>query len=121
MIQIQLNSFVHRASDKLKLLAAVESTGATLKRIRRSRNWLLSGTEFQLMALKTQLGDERDRWIKLAIEKGMPVEATLAATEAQLSALIAQQTGITVSELVALSGCSVADARKAIDSHEDLD
>lgn len=115
MISIQLNSFVHRVADKQAFIALAERNGCKIQRIRRSRNWRLSGTEQQLNHLKNLIPAEADRWIRLAVEKALPVTFLSPADYIQ------KHPNTTLNQLVKETGCTVAEARKAIDSYELLD
>lgn len=115
MISIQLNSFVRRVDDKERVIALAVSEKCSLKRIRRSRHWQLSGTELQLTHFKAGLTDIADYWIKLAIEKALPKK------QLSLQECLISQPNITINQLVAMTECTVAEARQAIDQFEQLD
>ncbi|NAW58699.1 MULTISPECIES: ribosome recycling factor family protein [unclassified Vibrio] len=111
MLSVQLNSFVHRVVDKQHVLSLVQACGVSLKRIRRSRHWLLSGEEQNLRQLHQQLSADY-YWIQLAIEKQLP------APKATPAEVIAQHPGISALALVDMCGCSLSEARQAIDLAE---
>lgn len=115
MISVQLNSFVHRIEDKERFAGLVLSMQCGLKRIRRSRNWLLSGTEAQLIQLNDELKYETDNWVKQAIEKSLPKR------EISLDEWLSSNPNTTVNQLVKETGCTVVQARQAIDKFEQLD
>lgn len=77
-------------------MANAEECGCQLKRVRRSRNWMLVAQERQLVEFKTMLTHEKDGWIAIAIDKVLPKPVVME------------------------SGCSMAEARRAIDEHEGL-
>lgn len=114
MLSITLNSFVHRVPDKTQVIALASQYGCHLKRIRRSRHWQLSGEENQLRLFSDQLEDETLQWINKAIEKVVP------KPKVALSQLLADNPAMTVGQLVLETGCSMAEARRAIDQHEDF-
>lgn len=114
MISVPLNSFVHRVADKAQVIQLMTEQGCQIKRIRRSRNWLLSGEEVSLRQLMSQLTTEDTRWIVTAIDKTLPTPVV------DIAALIANSPNITINQLVAQSGCTVSEARLAIDEFEDL-
>lgn len=114
MLCVPLNSFVHRVYDKTQFIELASQHKCQLKRIRRSRHWQLSGEEHALRALKSALVDERSLWIVKAIDKALPLPVI------DLSSMIAATPNISVKQLVSLSGCSLSEARMALDEFEDL-
>ncbi|WKY60000.1 ribosome recycling factor family protein [Vibrio sp. SNU_ST1] len=114
MFSVPLNSFVHRVSDKSQVMASADECGCQLKRVRRSRNWLLVAQEHQLVEFKMMLTHEKDGWIGIAIDKVLPKPVVC------LASLLAATPAMTVAQLVMESGCSMAEARRAIDEHEAL-
>jgi len=114
MISVPLNSFVHRVPDKSIIATLAMKYSCQLKRIRRSRNWLLSGQEAQLRMLTTELREEHHLWIAKAIEKVLPTPRL------SLSQVLAQTPNMTLNQLVSETGCSLLEARQAIDEFEDL-
>ncbi|MCG9749227.1 ribosome recycling factor family protein [Vibrio brasiliensis] len=114
MLSIRLNSFVHRVEDKAIVINLANQTGCHLKRIRRSRHWQLSGEESQLRQLIGQLENVGHQWIVKAIEKALP------QPEIDLLQILTINPSMTVSQLVVETGCSMSEARRAIDQYEDL-
>ncbi|NOH95956.1 ribosome recycling factor family protein [Vibrio sp. 99-70-13A1] len=114
MFSVPLNSFVHRVHDKEQVLDCASLESCSLKRIRRSRHWLLTGSEEQLRKLQSTLSDEHDLWIKSAIDKALPIPIVC------LESLLAETPNLTIKQLVSLSGCSLAEARLAMDEFEGL-
>ncbi|KGY12554.1 hypothetical protein NM22_10285 [Vibrio tubiashii] len=112
MISVPLNSFVHRVPDKSIVLSLAIENGCQLKRIRRSRNWQLIGEEQQLRAFMTRLDLDAHRWIVDAIDKALPKPII------NLADLLTQTPNMTLNQLVAKSGCSLKEARQAIDEFE---
>ncbi|KHD23847.1 hypothetical protein NM09_15155 [Vibrio caribbeanicus] len=112
MLSITLNSFVHRVGDKSAVLALACQLNCQLKRIRRSRHWQLTGEEDALRTLMTLLDSEANLWIIKAIEKHLPAPSI---TPEQL---LENNPTMSVSQLVSESGCSLAQAREAIDKFE---
>ncbi len=119
MISVQLNSFVHRVDDKESVLALASTAGCTLKRIRRSRHWLLSGTEDQLVQLSAQFNDkkfnDKNRWIQQAIKKALPTPETPSPEQ-----YLQSHPNVTVNQLMEETGCTIKEARYFIDSFEGL-
>ncbi|WP_409439477.1 ribosome recycling factor family protein [Psychromonas sp. GE-S-Ul-11] len=114
ILSIQLNSFVRRVDDKQQVLALVTQQQCTLKRIRRSKNWLLSGSETQLTSLMLLLTDLQLLWINQAIVKGLP------KPKVNLQQLISSYPDMTLNKLIAQTGCSLSEARIAFDLAEDF-
>ena len=115
MIVIRLNSFVHRVPDKALIIQQANESGCQLKRIRRSRNWQLSGEEAQLKALNALLIDEAHQWIVKEIDKALP------QPQICLASLIENTPSVTINQLVAQTGCTMSEARQAIDQYEGFD
>ncbi len=114
MLSIRLNSFVHRVRDKATVISIATQHGCQLKRIRRSRHWQLTGEEQQLKVFMNQLVDDSHHWIVKAIENALP------KPDIDLLDILTSNPSITVSQLVLETGCSMIEARRAIDQHEDL-
>jgi len=90
----------------------VEQHGCHLKRIRRSRNWLLVGKQHQLTALKEELCLKQSLWIVEAIDKALPKPSV------NLVLIMQANPTMTVNQLMAETGCTVIEARYAIDTAE---
>ncbi|CAH0525659.1 ribosome recycling factor family protein [Vibrio hippocampi] len=106
---IQLNSFVHRVDNKAEIIQLAAQHGCVLKRIRRSRHWQISGGLDQLRLFSSAITVP---WISAKIEQACePFKP--AVTE-----ILERNPDISVMELVQQSGCTVAEARAAIDEHE---
>ncbi|MCL9774916.1 ribosome recycling factor family protein [Vibrio methylphosphonaticus] len=111
LVTIRLNSFVHRVDDKQRLIELAGSLKCQLKRIRRSRNWTLIGQPQSLtrFALESDVG-----WIAVAVDK------VLAEYKSPIQQVLEKNPDVTVAELMHESGCTLKEARKAIDDHEGL-
>lgn len=114
-IIVPLNSFVHRVHDKLWFSDFASNLGCGLKRIRRSRHWILFGKEHQLTQLRNELSDDHYLWVKQAIDKALPKR------DICLAELIECNPNITLNQLMTVSGCTISEARLAIDAFESLD
>lgn len=120
MVSIQLNSFVHRIANKEQFVRSAKASGLQLKRIRRSRHWQLSGTEELLSAFNLTL-QEPDFWVKAAIDKGLPIIEPEEKSLDDLVLILTSQPSMTLTLLMEESGCSMIDARLAMDKFENLD
>lgn len=113
---ILLPSFLRRALKAFELKALVRRSGCELTRIGRSRNWRLSATREQITTIIEDVrGSEEETWqwlIKL-LEKQRG-----SLTQQELLNLVQRNPQITVTELVNFASCTIAEARKAIDSFE---
>lgn len=112
IFSIQLNSCLHRIDCKSSLLSLVNEHGCSLKRIRRSRHWLLQGSVEQLRTLKESLRLEQPLWISAAIDKALPKPSFDLAT------VLAAEPSLSVNELMLKTSCSQSEARAAIDKAE---
>lgn len=120
MISIQLNSFVHRIANKEQFISLAMASGLQLKRIRRSRHWSLSGPEELLTAFGLTL-KEPDQWVKTAIDKGLPAIEPEETSFDDLVQMLSAQPNMTLTQLMEASGCSMVEARLAMDKFENLD
>lgn len=111
-LSIQLNNFIHRIDCKTTIIQLCAQYHCNLKRIRRSKNWLLTGTPDQLMKLTDNLIDKKTLWIADTIKKALPNPAF------NLTSLIQSHSTITVNQLMQKTGCTIVEARKAIDKAE---
>jgi len=115
-LKIPLNSFVRRTDDTNRLKAIILETGAALTRTGRSRNWQLSLTTMQAIALRRAIESANQNswlWIANAIQDHSPILDTKA-----LEGLAKQHWPLSVSALVALTDCTNAQARRVIDKIE---
>ena len=116
MIEVHLNSFVRRTSNTNELKRRIISTGATLCRKGRSRNWRLSADTEQLQQIIDIIySSAEDSWIWLA--KTATQSRPLMSHEDLLTEA-KKKPAITVNELVASSHCSTAEARAVLDELE---
>lgn len=113
---IVLNAFVRKSDNSDALKALIRSTGATLSRKGRSRNWLLQANNEQILLIIRLIHEVgEDSWVWLT--------KRLNDTRAQLShdellVMARRKPTITVTELISLTDCSLAEARKVLDQIE---
>jgi len=113
LFTVPLNSFTRRTERTSELKSLIQKEGGQLKRIGRSRNWQLNVTRAQAMQvsqLVAQSDEQTWQWLRQAIEKTIP-----KANEGELIEIARAHWPLTVKELVALSDCSLMQARKVID------
>ncbi len=118
-LTISLPSLIHRIggehAKRAKLLAAEK--GCELKRIRRSRNWQVSGEALDLQRFLQFLKANESETLGFVINKmevGLSAhQDKLEPLEAKLVRLVLQNPNITLAELMAETNCTIAQARVA--------
>ena len=118
-ITIRLPSLIHRiGGDKTKQAKAVaEQFDCELKRVRRSRNWQLSGMAIQIQSLTLHLKSDYQDVFGYLIQK---IEVALLghadkleSLDDKLARLINDNANVTLAELMHLTQCTMAEARVA--------
>ncbi|TWX68149.1 ribosome recycling factor family protein [Colwellia sp. C1TZA3] len=110
---IALPSFLRRVLKAYALKILIREQGCELNRIGRSRNWQLKATFQQLEQTISQIEQsEETSWQWLATHllkqrKNLGFDMLLIIAE--------KKPGITVSELVQRTDCTIAEARRVID------
>ncbi len=116
LVNITLNGFVKRTLNTESLKAGIKSTGATLSRKGRSRNWLLQADDEQvrhIISLISQSGENSWRWLtKKLIEERPKLNLD------ELRNIAIQNPSMTVAQLTSLTDCSHLDARVVLDKIE---
>lgn len=116
---ITLPSFLRRTMKAYVLKAHIRQVGCELRRIGRSRNWLLKANTAQLQLIVKFIEDQQEAsWLWLA--KLLQKEYQHLSYE-NLLALAKRQNNITVASLMAMTDCTLAQARKVLDELEGLD
>ena len=122
-ITISLPSLIHRigreASKQAQAIAI--QFGCELKRVRRSRNWALSGDAMQIQIFSqqlkaAQLSSGKNEFVHLIrkVDTALLNHADkLEPLAAKLIRLIKQDPNITLAELIHLTDCTQAEARTA--------
>lgn len=113
---ITLPSFLRRVLKAYALKAIIREQGCELNRIGRSRNWQLKATFEQLEATihAIEASDEPSwQWLAAHLSKqrknlGFDMLVNIAQKKA----------GITVTELMQRTDCTIAEARRVIDAIE---
>ncbi|MGF1876605.1 ribosome recycling factor family protein [Photobacterium frigidiphilum] len=119
IITIHLPSLIHRmGSDntkKAKLLAL--EYRCEIKRIRRSRNWQITGNENSYKMLSEKLKhsepDAMQFLIRKIDDKLTTYNHKLERIEDKLKRLVLQNPNITLAELMQITNCSITEARFA--------
>ena len=111
---IKLNNFLHRIDCKTTIIELVNQHGCSLKRIRRSKNWSITGKQIQLIEVSQQLQQPKTLWITDAIQKALP------KPNFDLTTIALSNPDMTINRLIAETGCTLIEARVAIDKAEEL-
>ncbi|EGU52088.1 hypothetical protein VINI7043_18701 [Vibrio nigripulchritudo ATCC 27043] len=116
---IPLPSLIHRiGGDNAKAAKSLATKHqCEMKRVRRSRNWQVTGTPDNLSALLANIqsmgSDTYQFVIKKMNEKLSAYYEVHEPVEQQLHSLILQNPNITLSELMERTNCTLAEARLA--------
>jgi hypothetical protein len=110
---ITLPSFLRRVLKAYALKSLIRGQGCELNRIGRSRNWQLKATFEQLENITSLIEQSEEsswQWVAVHISKqsknlGFDMLLTIAK----------KNSGITVSELMQRTDCTIAEARRVID------
>ena len=98
------------------LKSEIRALGCELSRVGRSRNWILKATISQvqdIIELIEASGEESWQWLAKLLKKQRE-----SLTYDELIYIAQQNQGITVNQLVALTDCTSAQARRVIDEIE---
>ncbi|MCT8987610.1 ribosome recycling factor family protein [Shewanella phaeophyticola] len=118
-ITINLPSLIHRiGGEKTKQAKAIAvQYDCELKRVRRSRHWVLVGNALRVQAFVAglqALGDEGFRYLVSKVSTTLLAHADkLESLDAKLHRLIIQNPGVTLAELMQLTECTLVEARLA--------
>lgn len=115
-VKIILNGFVKRTISTETLKEGIKSTGATLSRKGRSRNWLLQADHDQIREITSLIYQaDESSWLWLA-KKINDEKPQLGPDELRI--IVKKNPTMSVSQLVSLTDCSLAEVRKALDEVE---
>lgn len=118
-VTVMLPSLIHRIGGETlkRLKPQVQSFDCELKRIRRSRNWQLIGEAASMQNFVIQIKQTEYQEAEYLIRKLETVlklhSDKLEPLEAKLQRLISQKPSITLAELMAVTQCSLVQAREA--------
>ena len=110
---ITLPSFLRRVLKAYALKSLIRAQGSELNRIGRSRNWQLKATFEQLENITSLIEQSEEsswQWVAVHISKK---SKNLGFN--MLLAIAKKNSGITVSELMQRTDCTIAEARRVID------
>ncbi len=114
--QISLNSFVRKTPGSSALKLKIRSTGARLTRKGRSRNWLLQANNQQILEVIKLIqlsGEEGWFWVTKKLS-----ESKRQLNHEELVLLARESPSMTVTELMAMTDCKLAEARGVLDQLE---
>jgi len=115
-VKITLNGFVKRTLNTEALKEGIRLTGATLSRKGRSRNWQLQADQNQIRKITTLIyQSEESSWLWLA-KKINDEKPQLSKDELRI--IVKQNPMMSVSQIVALTDCSLFDVRRVLDEVE---
>jgi len=113
---ITLPSFLRRVLKAYALKTLIRAQGCELNRIGRSRNWQLKATFEQLeqiISLIEQSEETTWQWVATHLSKqGKNLSFDM------LLSIAKKKPGITISELMKRTDCTIAEARRVIDTLE---
>ena len=115
---IPIRALAGRTVETFALKALIRDTGAVLTRKGRSSNWVLFADKEQMRQIVTDIEHtEQKSWQWLA---KLIREKHSQYSYEELLNLVKRNPSITVNQLVAMTDCTLADARKVIDDEMDL-
>ncbi|MGB1198506.1 MAG: ribosome recycling factor family protein [Thalassotalea sp.] len=113
---ITLPSFLRRVFKAYAIKAVIRAQGGELSRIGRSRNWLLKATPDQITAIINLVEESNeDSWLWLA--KHLKTHRQVV-THQQLLSIASKRSNMSINELMSLTDCTIAQARKVLDELE---
>ena len=116
---INLPAFVRRTMKAYALKANIRQLDCDLSRIGRSRNWQIKANFSQIQALVKLIEQEQEEswlWLGKLLKREYQ-----HLNHDNLLALAIRLDNLTVTALMALTDCTLAQARKVLDELEDLD
>lgn len=113
---ITLPSFLRRVLKAYELKALIREQGCELNRIGRSRNWQLKATFEQLEQTINVIEKSKEgSWLWVATH--LAKQRKILGFDMLIS-IAKKKPGITISELILRTDCTIAEARKVIDTIE---
>ncbi|MDO6687244.1 MULTISPECIES: ribosome recycling factor family protein [unclassified Agarivorans] len=118
-LHIPLPSLIRRIGGNNAKLAKqlADANSCAIKRIRRSRNWQLIGSEQAAIKLLKSLRELQDEGMRYLVTK---LDEQLKAFQEQqepkhdrLLRLVSEKPNITLNELIEITDCTLAEARLA--------
>lgn len=117
--KIILNAFVRKCFDAYLLKAIIRDSGAHLSRKGRSRNWMLIADAKQISLIINEVeAAEQPSWLWLA---KLLREKKQSLTQQELLNLVKLNPAISTNQLIALTDCTLVQARQVLDEAEWMD
>ena len=116
---ISLPSFLRKTRNSILLKNKISVLGCDLHRIGRSRNWLLKAKFEQIQAIITFIEETDEpswQWLSKRLKSHYQ-----NLTHDQLLKIASTLNNVTVSALIRVTDCTLAQARQVIDELEGLD
>lgn len=118
-VTISLPALIHRigrdSANQAKALARLHN--CELKRVRRSRNWAITGEAMKVQSFKEQLKSQTSsewQYLIKKLETALLNHADkLEPLSVKLARLIRENDNITLAELMHLTDCTLSEARTA--------
>lgn len=117
--QIKLQAFVRKCFDAYLLKAIIRDSGGQLSRKGRSRNWVLVADAHQIADIIAKVEQaEQPSWLWFAL---LLREQRAQITQDELLNIVKRNPAISANGLIALTDCTLAQARHCLDKVEWLD
>lgn len=117
-ITVALPSLIHRVggetAQSVKQLALKHE--CELKRVRRSRHWQMSGDALNIQSLCSELTQQPEKVLFIIKKLNLALQLhqdKLESPTDRLKRLLTENPNMTLSELMEMTHCSVAEARRA--------
>jgi len=111
--QYMLNSLVRRTDKTNELKVLIKSSGATMTRRGRSRNWVLHADILQINIISTGIIEAHEvSWLWLI---KLFSNNKYIWTESELLSYARKSSASTVTKLMSETDCTIVEARKVID------
>ncbi|MFT4927002.1 MAG: hypothetical protein ACI8WB_003102 [Phenylobacterium sp.] len=112
-ISVQINRLAGRTVKTYVLKALIRSSGAILANTAQPANWLLFADKIQMRQIVAdieQSGEPSWQWLAKLVD-----EKYHQSSYKELLNLVNRNPGISVKQLVGMTDCTLAEARKVID------
>ena len=116
LISIPLPALLRRVHKAYALKALIRAQGCQLTRIGRSRNWQLKATLSQIQLTCEAIEQQQETSWQWLVSKLLSYRENL--TFDMLLEIAQRNPNISVSQLMALTDCSISEARRVIDHIE---
>ena len=117
--KIILNAFVRKCFDAYLLKAIIRDSGAHLSRKGRSRNWMLIADAKQISHIVEEVENaQQPSWLWFST---LLRQQRQSLTQQELLALVKRNPSISTNQLIALTDCTLAQAREVLDEAEWMD